>query len=99
MDSESLPCLEENRINRQFHENIIVISGNNIFREIYERTLFPYWNLRAPLILFSVDDKARMITKHHELLSSIELHNPGEAERLARAHAEETFEIVREALS
>lgn len=89
---------EENRINRQFHEGIVLISGNKIFHEIYERTQFPYWNLRTPLVIFSPGDKTRVATKHCELLESIEAHNPDEAERLARAHVEDTFRIVREAL-
>lgn len=98
MDRGGLTRVEENRINRQFHELIVLISGNKIFHEMYERTQFPYWNLRTPLVIFSADDKTRVMVKHHELLASIEAHNPDEAERLARGHVEDTFHIVREAL-
>lgn len=98
MDRGGVTRVEENRLNRLFHETIVVISGNEIFHEIYERTQFPYWNLRTPLVIFSPDDKTAVAVKHHELLASIEAHDPDEAERLARAHVEDTFRIVREAL-
>lgn len=98
MDLGGLTRVEENRINRQFHEGIVVISGNEIFHEIYERTQFPYWNLRTPLVIFSTDDKTNVTVKHHELLESIAAHDPNEAERLTRAHVEDTFRIVRAAL-
>ncbi|MDL2263591.1 GntR family transcriptional regulator [Synergistaceae bacterium OttesenSCG-928-I11] len=97
MDAGDLTRVEMNRVNRQFHETIVLISGNEIFHEIYERTQFPYWNLRTPLVIFSDDDRTRYTVKHHELLDSIAAHNPDEAERLARGHVEDTFRIVRQA--
>lgn len=98
MDAGGISRIEMNKVNRQFHEMIVVISGNDIFHEIYERTQFPYWNLRTPLVIFTDDDRTRYTVKHHELLEAIATRNPDEAERLARGHVEDTFRIVRQAL-
>lgn len=97
MEGGNLSRLEENRENRLFHEKIVLISRNKIFHEMYERTQFPYWNLRTPFVLFTQVQKDSVAKGHRELLESIEAHDPEKAEKIAREHIEITFHIVREA--
>jgi len=98
MEVPEITRTEENRLNRIFHETIILVSGNTIFLEMYERTQFPYWNLRTPLVIFSPDDKKSVSARHREILRSLENHDPDRAEKAARDHIEDTFRIVRQAL-
>ena len=98
MESGGLSRIEENRENRVFHEKIVLASRNKIFHEMYERTQFPYWNLRTPFVIFTQDQKDYVSSSHRALLTAIEEHDPDRAERLAREHIEITFKIVREAL-
>lgn len=98
MASNTMSRVEENKQNRLFHETIVKISGNKIFHQIYERTQFPYWNLRTPVIFFSKADAESVHKMHSEIIDAIAARDADKAERLAREHIQATFHIVREAL-
>lgn len=86
------------RENRCFHESIVRISRNKTMHEMYEKTMFPYWNIRTPFLFHGRDPNQDYVVEHQTILQSIIEHDPDKAEQLARDHVELTFCIIRKAL-
>jgi DNA-binding GntR family transcriptional regulator len=96
-DLDSISRVELNRLDRNFHETIVAMSGNPLFVEMHERTQFHYWNLRLP-VLFNKEQTVRSNDQHKSILAALKAKDGEKAERLAREHIETTFAIVRQAL-
>ncbi len=98
MEQPAQPRAEINRLNRQFHAEIVAASGNSIFVEMHERTQFQYWNLRLPVV-FLKEQLARSSEQHRAMFEAFKVRDGQRAERLTREHIETTMRIVAEALA
>lgn len=97
-DLSNLSRQELNSLNHRFHQAIVRASGNPFFIEMFERTQYNYWNLRLP-VLFTREQAERWNEQHKDILGALSRHDKDQAEKLARQHVEETFQIVQGALS
>ena len=93
---DTISRAELNRLDRTFHQTIVAMTGNPLFVEMHERTLFHYWNLRLP-VLFNKEQTLRANAQHKEIVAALEARDGDNAERLAREHIETTYAIVSRA--
>lgn len=92
-----LPRAELNRINTEFHNQIVTSAANVFLAEFHARTQFYYWMLRIP-IMFSDDQIIATVDQHRAILDALRRHDADAADRAARQHVEATMRIVVPAL-
>jgi len=97
MEATDKPRSEINRLNRQFHVEIVAASENVLFAEMHQRTQFQYWNLRLPVV-FLKEQLAKSTEQHRQIFKALKAKDSDRAERAAREHIETTMHIVAEAL-
>lgn len=97
MEDADKPRSEINRLNRQFHVEIVAAADNSLFVEMHQRTQFQYWNLRLPVV-FLKEQLAKSTDQHRGLFRALKARDGERAERAAREHIETTMAIVAEAL-
>ncbi|HYD67317.1 GntR family transcriptional regulator [Azospirillum sp.] len=94
---EAMNRAQLNQLNRAFHRRIIEMSGNPLFVDMHEKTLFHYWNMRLPVI-FTKEQTQAANEQHKVILTALTARREAEAEEAAREHVRTTFAIVRDAL-
>lgn len=88
------------RLDNQFHETIVQISGNKVLYQLWKTLQFGYWTIvTARISTFDLEVLAR---RHEELLDALKTRDPNKARRAMQRHIEdlgkppENLELVPE---
>lgn len=75
------------RLDNEFHETILRISGNKLLYQLWETLRFGYWTIVTTRIsTFNLEELA---ARHGQLLQAIETHDPDRASRAMQRHIED----------
>jgi len=82
------------RLNNEFHETILQISGNKLLYNRWKSMEFGYWTLVTAHM--SGQDLEVLALRHEELLESLSSKNPRKAKQAMQRHLEDLGKFVQE---
>jgi DNA-binding GntR family transcriptional regulator len=97
METPGISRIDANSINDRFHDIICAAGDNPLIVQMHRRTKLNYWNLNVP-VLFTSEHERTVNRQHRELMTAIAAKDADRAEQVARAHVQQTLDIVLHAL-